>query len=109
MREVRLIVKHAERDWRAAAWILERRNPDRYGRNPVQPMELTTPPARHRAAGGTIVSSAISYELSRAIGGAYQTAYQNPTVDFGVRPGATPQTSRAAALAARGKRGVHRA
>jgi hypothetical protein len=54
MREVRLILKHAETDWRAAAWMLERRNPDRYGRNPIQPVELTTPAPRRHKAGLTL-------------------------------------------------------
>jgi len=44
MREVQLIVKHAEDDWRAAAWMLERRAPERYGRNPVQRIELAGAP-----------------------------------------------------------------
>jgi hypothetical protein len=39
-REVELILKAAEDDWRAAAWMLERRNPARYGRNPVQRVEV---------------------------------------------------------------------
>ena len=50
-REVELIVKHAETDWRAAAWMLERRNPARYGRNPTQHVDLTVregAPVQHR-------------------------------------------------------------
>lgn len=35
-----MIVKHAETDWRTAAWMLERRNPARYGRN-VQRVDMT--------------------------------------------------------------------
>jgi hypothetical protein len=39
-REVELILRAAEDDWRSAAWMLERRNPARYGRNPVQRVEV---------------------------------------------------------------------
>jgi len=41
MREVLLIVQHAKSDWRAAAWMLERRRPERYGRR--QRVEHITP------------------------------------------------------------------
>jgi transposase len=35
VRDVTIIAKASERDWRAAAWRLERRNPQRYGRAAV--------------------------------------------------------------------------
>jgi len=38
---VLLIVQHAKSDWRAAAWMLERRRPERYGRR--QRVEHITP------------------------------------------------------------------
>lgn len=50
-REVELILRAAEDDWRAAAWMLERRNPARYGRNPTQRLDVTLrggPPIRHK-------------------------------------------------------------
>lgn len=77
--DVALLARHAQKDWRAAAWRLERRAPKRWGRR--DHIEHTGPDGGPIPVDATIDTANLSLEDLRTLDTILARATTNPTTD----------------------------